>query len=90
MRRPSTRWPCAIELPHALNTYPLLRLDQAAGLARLFKVFANETRFPLLHALVRGGEMCVTENRPRKGLCLTLLVTVVMQPCNSKIQGRKS
>jgi len=27
----------------------------------LFKVFANDTRLRLLHALVREGELCVTE-----------------------------
>lgn len=27
---------------------------------RLFKVFSNDTRLRLLHALVRDGELCVT------------------------------
>ncbi len=61
MRRQSPLQTPAIGLPRPLDEYPLLSLDQAAGLARLFKVFANETRLRLLHALVRGGEMCVTD-----------------------------
>ena len=40
---------------------PLLSPDEAGALARLFKVFANDTRLRLLHALVREGEMCVTD-----------------------------
>jgi DNA-binding transcriptional ArsR family regulator len=34
---------------------------QAGGLAAVFKVLANDTRLRLLHALVRGGEICVTD-----------------------------
>ncbi len=45
----------------SLEGRPLLDQDQAAGLMRLFKVFANDTRLRLLHALVREGEMCVTD-----------------------------
>jgi ArsR family transcriptional regulator, lead/cadmium/zinc/bismuth-responsive transcriptional repressor len=37
----------------------LVSLDEAGRLARLFKIFANETRLRLLHALVREKEMCV-------------------------------
>ncbi len=33
----------------------------AAALGRLFKVFANDTRLRMLHALERGGELCVTD-----------------------------
>jgi DNA-binding transcriptional ArsR family regulator len=40
---------------------PLLTADQATALARLFKVFSNDTRLRLLHALVREGELCVTD-----------------------------
>jgi DNA-binding transcriptional ArsR family regulator len=32
---------------------------EATALTRLFKVFANDTRLRLLHALVRADEMCV-------------------------------
>jgi DNA-binding transcriptional ArsR family regulator len=39
----------------------LLTQAQAAQLMRLFKVFANDTRLRLLHALVRQGELCVTD-----------------------------
>jgi DNA-binding transcriptional ArsR family regulator len=34
---------------------------QAGGLAAVFKVLANDTRLRLLHALVRAGELCVTD-----------------------------
>jgi DNA-binding transcriptional ArsR family regulator len=33
----------------------------ATALGQLFKVFANDTRLRLLHALERGGEVCVTD-----------------------------
>lgn len=34
---------------------------EAAELSGLFKMLANDTRLRLLHALVRAGEMCVTD-----------------------------
>jgi DNA-binding transcriptional ArsR family regulator len=37
----------------------LISLEEASRLTRLFKVFANETRLRLLHALVRNDETCV-------------------------------
>ena len=40
---------------------PLLSSHQAADLMALFKIFASDTRLRLLHALVREGEMCVTD-----------------------------
>jgi DNA-binding transcriptional ArsR family regulator len=40
---------------------PLLDYRQADRLAGLFKVLANDTRLRLLHALVRAGEMAVTD-----------------------------
>ena len=39
----------------------LITTEQAGELAGLFKVLANETRARLLHALVRAGELCVSE-----------------------------
>ena len=38
---------------------PLLKPEQATELMRLFKIFANDTRLRLLHALVREEEMRV-------------------------------
>lgn len=35
--------------------------EQAAELVGLFKVLANDTRLRLIHALVRSGEMRMTE-----------------------------
>ena len=40
---------------------PLIDQDQAADLMQLFKVFANDTRLRLLHALIREGEVRVTD-----------------------------
>ena len=44
-----------------LKNRALLSGAQAAQLMRLFKVFANDTRLRLLHALVQHGELCVTD-----------------------------
>lgn len=40
---------------------PLLDLAQAASLAIMFKVLANNTRLRILHALVKTGELRVSE-----------------------------
>src|SRR5436305_8311605 len=45
----------------SLRDRPLLTPIQAGGLAPVFKVLANDTRLRLLHALVRAGELCVTD-----------------------------
>ncbi len=45
----------------ALDERPLLSRNQSEALRRLFKVFASDTRLRLLHALIREGEMCVTD-----------------------------
>ena len=44
-----------------IEAWPLISDQQAAALMRLFKVFANDTRLRLLHALVRGSELCVSD-----------------------------
>lgn len=40
---------------------PLIHPGNAAELSALFKTLANDTRLRLLHALVRAGELCVTD-----------------------------
>ncbi len=40
---------------------PLLTPIQAGGLASVFKVLANDTRLRLLHAIIRAGEVRVTD-----------------------------
>lgn len=45
----------------AVDERPLIVARQAADLAGIFKVFSNETRLRLLHALVRSGELRVTD-----------------------------
>lgn len=42
-----------------VGTRALISLEEAGRLTRLFKIFANETRLRLLHALVRDEELCV-------------------------------
>jgi DNA-binding transcriptional ArsR family regulator len=44
-----------------LDERPLISPEQATELMGLFKVFANDTRLRLLHALARSGELCVGE-----------------------------
>ncbi len=44
----------------ALEDRSLIDDDQATSLMRLFKVFANDTRLRLMHALVREDELCVS------------------------------
>ncbi len=45
----------------AVEDRPLITEDQARQLMGLFKVFGNDSRLRLLHALVREGELCVTD-----------------------------
>lgn len=40
---------------------PLIGPQHAGELSGLFKMLGNDTRLRLLHALVRAGEMCVTD-----------------------------
>ena len=44
-----------------LAVRPPLSTEQALDLAAIFKMLANDTRLRLLHALVREGELCVSE-----------------------------
>lgn len=44
-----------------LEDRPLIGPDQASDLMGIFKVLANDTRLRLLHALIRAGELCVTD-----------------------------
>jgi DNA-binding transcriptional ArsR family regulator len=62
-----------IELPAcppkpALEDRKLITLAEAAELAGLFKVLANDTRLRLLHALARSGELCVTDLATTMGI----------------------
>ncbi len=45
----------------SLKDRPLLSPIHAGGLQAVFKVLANDTRLRLVHALVRAGELCVTD-----------------------------
>lgn len=50
---------CGIKLD--VRERPLLSDDMAGGLEALFKVFANASRLRMLHAIMRAGELCVTD-----------------------------
>lgn len=45
----------------SLTARRLVNAAQSKDLAKLFKIFANDTRLRLLHALVRGSELCVSD-----------------------------
>ncbi len=45
----------------SLQERALLSVEQAQALSRLFKVFSNDLRLRLLHALVREKELYVSE-----------------------------
>jgi len=44
-----------------LANRPLISSDQAAELAGVFKILANDTRLRLLHVLLKAGEICVSD-----------------------------
>jgi DNA-binding transcriptional ArsR family regulator len=44
-----------------LDERPLISPEEATELSTLFKIFANDNRLRLLHALVRAGEMRVVD-----------------------------
>jgi len=46
----------------------LIKGKQAAELEGLFKVLSNATRLKLLHALIRAGELCVTDLAKAAGM----------------------
>ncbi|MFI7542418.1 ArsR/SmtB family transcription factor [Actinoplanes sp. NPDC049599] len=51
-----------------LTDRPQLDAEQAAGIAALFKVLANDTRLRLLHALARRGEVRVGDLATELGM----------------------
>ena len=52
----------------AIENRPLITVEQARQLMSLFKVFGNDSRLRLLHALVREGELCVSDLAATVGL----------------------
>jgi len=58
-RARKTKDACCVRPP--LKLRPLMSPVQAGGLAAVFKVLANDTRLRLLHSLVRGEELCVSD-----------------------------
>ncbi len=51
---------CCSEKP-SIEARPLLSSKESAGLEGLFKVLGNQTRLKMLHAMIRAGEICVTD-----------------------------
>lgn len=45
----------------AIEQRPLISLEHANSVGRTFQVLADATRLRLLHALVRAGEICVSD-----------------------------
>ncbi len=45
----------------ALHERPQIGPEQALALGQLFKILANDTRLRLLHAVIRAGELCVSD-----------------------------
>jgi DNA-binding transcriptional ArsR family regulator len=62
-RRSHSKGPATAPSPPkpAWEQHPLITRTQAAELVGLFKILANDSRLRLLHALVRDGELCVTD-----------------------------
>jgi ArsR family transcriptional regulator, lead/cadmium/zinc/bismuth-responsive transcriptional repressor len=58
---------CCSEKP-SIESRPLLSLQQSAGLEGLFKVLGNQTRLRMLHAMIRAGEMCVSDLAAELGM----------------------
>lgn len=44
-----------------IQNRPLISEEIAADLEAVFKMLGNRTRLRMLHALIRAGEMCVTD-----------------------------
>lgn len=61
MGRKKRAQPASCPPKPAIEARPLIDLGQAESVERTFKLLANSTRLRLVHALVRGGEMCVGE-----------------------------
>jgi len=50
---------CSLKPP--IDKRNLITQEQAADLTVLFKILANDTRLRILHALIKGGEVCVSD-----------------------------
>src|SRR5262245_11961217 len=61
------RLPATVGKP-ALRSRPLIDHERSRALVRLFKTLASDTRLRLLHALERGGELCVSDLAAQLGM----------------------
>lgn len=67
-KTPPAGLPACCPPKRSLATRKLVSPEHAVALTSLFKVLGNETRIRLLHALVRAGELCVSELAKTIGL----------------------
>ena len=76
---------CGDDANPSLAERPLLPNANANDLAGLFKVLASETRLRLLHALVRAGELCVTDLAQAVGMSPQALSNQVQRLADRRI-----
>jgi len=65
--------------PQSLKNRKLLSPIQAAGVAAVFKILANDTRLRILHALIRADELCLTELAKLLGMKPTALANQIQK-----------
>lgn len=86
--------PCA-PIPPACPSKPplpergLLACADAQRLEGLFKTLANGTRLRLLHALVRAGELCVTDLSATLGMKPQAVSNQLQRLAHSQILGSR-
>jgi DNA-binding transcriptional ArsR family regulator len=64
---------------------PAMRPDEAAGIAALFKILANDTRIRLLHELTRGGEVRVSDLASSLGMTQQAVSNQLQRLVNQRI-----
>ena len=80
--------PCCPGRPE-LKARSLISSEQAALLEKTFKILANETRLKILHALIRAGELCVTDIAEQVGLNPTTVSNQLQRLADRGIIERK-
>jgi DNA-binding transcriptional ArsR family regulator len=75
--------------PPSLADRPALSAEEAAGIANLFKVLANDTRLRLLHALARGGEVRVSDLAAQIGMTQQAVSNQLQRLVDQRILGTR-
>ncbi len=73
----------------ALAERELLAIASAEELAGTFKVLANDTRLRLLHALVRAGELCVSDLATEVGMAPQAISNQLQRLADRRIVGTR-